>query len=70
MPRWTVDGGPTQQETPARDTKLGVHYADLPVDGLPAGGQFAFTFHWTEGDRREGTGFAVLVIAGDGESGG
>ena len=60
--RWTADDWTTQQDLATRDTMLGVHVADLPTSGLPAGAEVEFTFHWDEADRWEGRDFRVDVV--------
>ena len=32
---WSMDGWKTASDTHTRDTKLGVHIADIPTDKLP-----------------------------------
>ncbi len=61
---WSADGWKTTQDTPTRDSHLGVHVADLPTEKLAAGGDVVFTFHWSEADRWEGKDFRVLATAG------
>ena len=60
--RWTADGWATQSDLATRDTTLGVHVADLPTFGLPAGAEVEFTFHWIDADRWEGRDFRVDVV--------
>jgi glucoamylase len=59
--RWSLDGGQTHQESPTRDTKLGIHLLDLPTDKLPAGSMVKFTFYWPEADRWEGRDFSITL---------
>lgn len=58
---WSADDWRTPQDTPTRDTGLGVFVADLPTAGLPAGKTVRFTFYWPGANRWEGTDFAVGV---------
>ena len=41
---WSTDGGPEGPEVMTQDTGLGVHVAELPTAGLPAG--LSVTFSW------------------------
>jgi glucoamylase len=58
---WSTDGWHTASDTHTTDSRLGMHYADLPVGLLPAGAQVAFTFYWTESANWEGQNFEVRV---------
>jgi glucoamylase len=58
---WSGDGWQTVQDTPTRDTGLGMYVADLPTTGLPAGATVTFTFRWPAADRWEGRNFEVQV---------
>jgi glucoamylase len=58
---WSADGWRTVEDTPTRDTRLGVHVGDLPTRHLPAGGHIDLTFYWPAADRWEGTDFVVTV---------
>ncbi len=58
---WSVDEWRSAQDTPTRDTTLGVHVADLPTLDLRIGERVHFTFNWPEVDRWEGVNFAVWV---------
>jgi glucoamylase len=58
---WSLDGWQSAQDTPTRDTGLGVHFADLPTATLPAGSRIDFTFCWLENGQWENRDFAVLV---------
>jgi hypothetical protein len=49
------------QDTPTRDTTLGVYVADLPTLDLHIGDRVDFTFNWLEADRWEGVNFVVWV---------
>jgi glucoamylase len=59
--RWSPDGWQTVQDTETRDTKLGVHVADLQTAALHKGTVIKFTFHWEEAGCWEGKDFEVLV---------
>jgi glucoamylase len=56
---WTLDGWSTIHDTDTTDTGLGIHFADLPTDRLPAGTEIAFTFYWLQGENWEGKDFVV-----------
>jgi glucoamylase len=58
---WSVDGWRTVHDTPTRDTRLGVHVADLDTVHLRQGDRVDLTFYWPEADRWEGTDFLVCV---------
>jgi glucoamylase len=58
---WSADGWRTTYDTETRDTRLGVHVADLPTDDLAVGTTLQFTFYWPTADRWEGSDFAVLI---------
>jgi glucoamylase len=58
---WTMDGWQTADDTPTRDTGLGVYAVDLPTQMLPSGRSVEFTFFWPETDQRQGANFKVLV---------
>ena len=62
---WSADGWRTLQDIRTLDSGLGIHFADLPTDGLSAGHTIAFTFLWLEAGRWEGTDFEV-EIGGEG----
>jgi glucoamylase len=44
-----------------RDTKVGIHVADLPTRDLPDKTEIVFTFFWPEDQRWEGSNFTVEV---------
>ena len=48
-------------DTQARDTGLGIWYADLPTARLPRGAAVRFTFYWPDVSRWEGVDFVVGV---------
>ena len=58
---WSADDWNRVQDLPSQDSGLGVHFTDLPTQALAAGARIAFTFHWLEADRWEGTDFDVLI---------
>lgn len=58
---WSTDAWATTHDTPTRDTGLGVHLADLPTAGLPAGGEVVFTFRWTAPERWQNTNYSVTL---------
>jgi glucoamylase len=58
---WSIDGWKTSQDTPTRDTGLGIHVLDLPTASLPGGSEVFFTFYWPSDNRWEGTNFSVSV---------
>jgi glucoamylase len=58
---WSVDGWRTCQDTPTRDSGLGIHFADLPTQRLPLGSRIDFTFYWPDENKWEGRDFQVTV---------
>jgi glucoamylase len=60
---WGVDTWCAVQDVVAKDTGLGVYFADLDTQALPAGSSVEFTFFWPDVDRWEGTDFSVGVAA-------
>lgn len=66
--RWTADGWGSWQDVEARDSGVGLFYADLRTERLPTGTYIAFTFHWCDVARWEGADFCVAIQAApDGE---
>jgi len=63
MVRWSLDDWRTGHETQTTDTRLGIHFADLPTDQLAPGGTARFTFFWLAAKRWEGEDFAVAAAA-------
>ena len=61
MVHWSADGWSTVHDTTTRDTKLGVHVADLDTRHVRQGDRVDLTFYWPEADRWEGTDFFVCV---------
>lgn len=58
---WSNDAWHTVQDTPTRDTTLGVHVVDLPTDPLTPGDGVVFTFYWPGQDRWESIDYTVQV---------
>jgi glucoamylase len=58
---WSNDAWHTVQDTPTRDTTLGIHVVDLPTDPLTPGDGVVFTFYWPGQDRWEGIDYTVQV---------
>lgn len=59
---WSSDGWVAVRDTLTRDTGLGIHVADLDTARLRPGCRIAFTFHWSQADRWEGTDFEAAVV--------
>ena len=57
---WSVDGWTTNNDLQTADSRLGIHFVDLPTNKLPVGRRIDFTFLWADG-RWEGTNFTVGV---------
>ena len=64
--RWSADGWGTAADAKTQDTALGIHVADIPTAGRPLGTTVTFTFLWADGNRWEGTNFAIAVGDGPG----
>ena len=58
---WGVGAWEHPADVETRDSGLGVHFADLPTEGLAAGTQVTFTFHWRDNARWEGRDFSVGI---------
>jgi glucoamylase len=56
---WSMDGGRTRNETPTRDTGLGVHMVELPA--AHAGDSIAFTWRRATADAASSETFVVAV---------
>jgi glucoamylase len=58
---WSTDGWRETHDSETTDSRLGMHYADLDLAGLPEGGQVLFTFFWPEAEEWEGADFLVEI---------
>ena len=58
---WSNDDWNTQQTISTSDTKLGIHFADLPTKNMK-NGRIDFTFFWNESQNWEGKDFFVQVV--------
>jgi glucoamylase len=56
---WGVNGWKHIQDTPTRDTGLGIHIADLKFDDVKDIENIQWTFLWTKVNRWEGEDFSV-----------
>jgi len=66
MVHWSLDGWRTVLDSETRDTRLGLHVADLATRHLAPGTHVSFTFRWPMADRWEGVDFEVTVtVPGD-----
>jgi glucoamylase len=63
---WSSDGWQTAHDDATRDTTLGVHLVDLPVQDLQPGAHITFTFDWPQAGHWEGANYDVLVTDGAG----
>jgi glucoamylase len=61
MVHWSDDGWRTTHDVETAASGIGVHFADLPTDGLPSGREVVFTFFWQEGQNWEGADFTVGI---------
>jgi glucoamylase len=60
---WSIDDWGTTHDAATRDTGLGVHVADLPVNACTEGTRVTFTFYWPDADCWQGADYAVAVGA-------
>jgi glucoamylase len=58
---WSSNEWHTVHDIETRDTKVGIHVADLPTRDLPDKTEIVFTFFWPEDQRWEGSNFTVGV---------
>jgi glucoamylase len=56
---WSADDWRSVHDDPTVDSQLGIHFVDLPTEGLPAGASVQFTFYWTAAKRWEGVDFSM-----------
>ena len=61
--RWTLDEWESANESHTQDSRMGVHYVDLPTDRTKSGALAEFTFHWTGNGHWEGKNFGVAITA-------
>jgi glucoamylase len=60
--RWSLDRWQNLNDTPAKPTRLGFHYVDIPVPEQ-AREPVRFTFYWPEAGHWEGRDFSVGIQA-------
>jgi glucoamylase len=58
---WSLDGWRSVTDSETRDTGLGLHVVDLPVEKVAPGGRIDFTFRWPQANRWEERDFSVLI---------
>lgn len=58
---WSVDGWQTVQDTPTKDSGLGIHFADLDTASLGPGDAIVFTLYWPAVGRWEGVDYDIAV---------
>ena len=61
MVHWSTDKWKTTHDTFTQDTKLGVHFVDLPTPTLPTGSTIVFTFMWQKTSSWEDGNYHVVV---------
>jgi glucoamylase len=61
MVHWSSDGWKTTSDVTTRDTRTGIHVADLPTSQLERGRSITFTMFWPQDQRWEGTDFPVTI---------
>ncbi len=57
---WTLDNWKTVTDTNTRDTKVGIHLADIEL-GNTSSGEIKFTFFWIEANHWENKDFQVVI---------
>ncbi len=62
---WSADNWATIHDTETRDSRLGLHVADIDTRGLNEGGKILFTFYWRQSNNWEGTDYSVSVDQGE-----
>ncbi len=58
---WSSDNWVHAQDSPTRDTGIGMHLVDLPVESLSTGSRVIFTFYWPQTGHWEETVYTVVV---------
>jgi len=58
---WSPDSWRTVQDTPTKDSGLGIYFADLETASLKPGSAIVFTFYWPVADRWEGVDYDLVV---------
>jgi glucoamylase len=61
MIHWSAQKWMTSHDVPTLDSGLGIHFADLPTELVPAGSEIVFTFYWSQADHWENIDFSVSV---------
>ncbi len=61
--RWSGDGWRTINDTEAKDSGMGIYYADLTTENLPESAEIVFTFYWREANLWENKNFSVRITA-------
>ena len=61
MVHWSTDTWKTTRDAFTQDTKLGVHFVDLPTATLPTGSTIVFTFMWQKTSSWEDVNYHVVV---------
>jgi glucoamylase len=59
--RWSPDNWKTVNDVNTKDSGLGLHYVDLPTEGIPSGSGVSFTFYWPDTGNWEGKDSVVEV---------
>jgi glucoamylase len=58
---WTADNWQTTTDTDTKDTKVGMHIADIDF-GRKRSGEIKFTFFWKEANHWENKDFEVKIV--------
>ncbi len=58
---WSSDGWRTVNDTPMKDTGLGIYYADLVTKHIPANGLLEFTFFWPVTGNWEDKNYSISI---------
>ncbi len=58
---WSIDEWITINDTPTRDTQLGLQTADIDVSNSGEGGKILFTFYWKNSNNWECSDYSVII---------
>jgi glucoamylase len=56
---WSADDWRSAHDEATVDSQLGIHFVDLPTEGVAAGARVRFTFYWPAAKRWEGVDFCM-----------
>jgi glucoamylase len=59
--RWSIDGWKTSRDSETRDSKMGIHFVDIPATEFATGIELVFTFRWAKLGNWEGKNFTISL---------